>query len=119
DQSETRPLRLPAHFPFAAAPAPQTRALSLHDALPIYHDVDRVLQLQHLALDVDGDLLRQIAARHRRRHVGDVAHLPRQIRGHEVDGGGQILPHATDSWHVPLPAQFSFGADLARHARDL
>ena len=36
------------------------------------HRVDRVLQLQDLALDVDGDLLREVALRDRRRHLGDV-----------------------------------------------
>src|SRR5262249_7546759 len=43
------------------------------------HRVDRVLELEHLALDVDGDLLRQVAVRDRRRHLGDVAHLAGEV----------------------------------------
>jgi hypothetical protein len=42
----------------------------------IDHRVDGLLQLQDLALHVDGDLAREIPARHRSGHLGDVAHLP-------------------------------------------
>ena len=48
----------------------------------IDHRVDGVLQLEDLALHVDGDLARQVAARDRGRHLGDVAHLRRQVGGH-------------------------------------
>ena len=48
----------------------------------IDHRVDGVLQLEDLALDVDGDLLRQVAARDGGRDLGDVAHLAGQVRGH-------------------------------------
>ena len=41
------------------------------------HGVDRVLELEDLALDVDGDLLREVAVRDRGRDLGDVAHLAR------------------------------------------
>ena len=43
----------------------------------IDHRVDGVLQLEDLALDVDGDLLRQVAVGDGGRHLGDVAHLGR------------------------------------------
>ena len=43
----------------------------------VHHRVDGVLELEDLALHVDGDLARQVAARHRGGHLGDVAHLAR------------------------------------------
>src|SRR5256886_12708598 len=44
------------------------------------HRIDGLLQLEHLALDVDGDLLREVAVRDCGRDGGDVAHLRRQVR---------------------------------------
>src|SRR5207245_1737842 len=78
----------------------------------IDHRVDGLLELQDLARDVDGDLLRQIAAGDRRRHLGDVAHLLGQVRRHEVDVVGQVLPRPADAEHGGLAAQFAFGPDL-------
>ena len=83
----------------------------------IDHRVDGVLQLENLALHVDGDLAREIAARDRGRHFGDVAHLSRQVAGHRVDVVGQILPRAGDAGHLRLAAEPPFRADLARDAR--
>ena len=83
----------------------------------IDHRVDGVLQLENLALHVDGDLARQVAARHGRRHAGDVAHLRGQVRGHRVDRVGQVLPGAGDTGHDRLTTELAFGADLARDAR--
>ena len=60
---------------------------------------------------------RQVAARDGRRHVGDVADLAGEVRGHEVDVVGQILPRAGHAGHLRLAAELAFGADLARHAR--
>ena len=62
-------------------------------------------------------LRRQIAARHGRRHAGDVAHLIGQVAGHVVDRVGQILPGARDAAHIGLAAQLAFGSHFARHAR--
>jgi hypothetical protein len=58
------------------------------------HRVERVLELLDLAARVDRDLLRQVAAGDRRGHVGDVADLVGQVRGHEVDVVGQAAPGA-------------------------
>src|SRR5205814_1510984 len=69
------------------------------------HGVDGVLQLEDLALDVDGDLLRQIAARHRRRDIGDVPDLRGQVRRHQIHVVGQVLPGAGDSRHLRLRPQ--------------
>ena len=81
------------------------------------HRVDRVLEGQHLALGFDRDLARQVALRHRRRDVGDVAHLAGEVAGHRVHGIGQILPRAADARHVGLAAQHAFCSHFARHAR--
>src|SRR4029077_6286574 len=85
----------------------------------IDHRVDGFLQLQNLAADIDGDLLRQIALRHGGRHLGNIAHLTGQVRGHRVDAVGQILPGAGDALHLGLAAELAFGADLAGDAGDL
>src|SRR5262249_55149809 len=60
----------------------------------IDHDVDGVLQLQDLALGVDGDLLREVAPCHGGGDVGDVAHLSGEVGGHSVDVVGQVFPGA-------------------------
>ena len=78
-----------------------------------------VLQLEDLALDRDGDLLREVAVRDRRRDVGDVAHLAGEVRRHHVDVVGEVLPDAGDALHLGLAAELAFRADLARDARHL
>ena len=83
----------------------------------IDHRVDGVLQLEDLALHVDGDLLRQVAVGDRGRHLGDVAHLAGQVAGHQVDVVGQVLPGAGDAFDLRLAAELAFGADLAGDAR--
>ena len=49
----------------------------------------------------------------------DAAHLAREVRGHDVDVVGEVLPRAGDARHVRLAAELALGADLARDARDL
>src|SRR5262249_39012629 len=71
---------------------------------------------EDFAAHVDGDLLRQVAAGDGGRHLGDVAHLRGQVRGHRVDAVGEVLPGAGDAEHVGLAAQPPLGADLAGHA---
>jgi hypothetical protein len=72
------------------------------------HGVDGVLELEDLALHLDGDLLRQVAARHRRRHLGDVADLRGEVGRHRVHVVGQILPvpatPRTVAWPPSLPS---------------
>src|SRR5207302_65721 len=85
----------------------------------IDHDVDRVLQLADLALDVDGDLLGEIASGHGGCHVSDVAYLLGEIARHRVDVVGQVAPGARCARNVGLAAQAALGTDLARHARAL
>ena len=82
----------------------------------VHHGVDGVLQLQDFALHVHGDLLGQVAVRHRGGHVGDVAHLAGEVGGHQVHVVGQVLPGAGDAAHIGLAAELSFGAHFAGHA---
>src|SRR5947209_7144817 len=67
------------------------------------HRVDGVGERGHLALRLDGDLLRQVAVRDRGGHVRDVADLVGQVRRHEVDVLGQVAPGTRDSRHLGLP----------------
>ena len=83
----------------------------------IHHRVDDVLDLENLPAHVHRDLLRQVTARDRRRHLGHIAQLHRQVAGHEIDVVRQILPRARDAFHDCLAAELSFGAYFARHAR--
>ena len=112
-------LRLAAEFAFGADLARHARHFRGEAVELIDHDVDRVLELEDLALHVDGDLLGKVALRHRGGHVGDVADLAGEIVGHQIDVVGQVLPGAGDAAHLRLAAQLAFGADLARHARHL
>src|SRR5207248_1481027 len=83
------------------------------------HRVDGVLELEDLAPDVDGDLLREVAVGDSGGDFGDIAHLARQVAGHEVDVVGQVLPDAADAPDLGLTAQLALGAHLARHAGHL
>ena len=68
---------LAAELSFGTHLAGHARHFRGERAQLVHHRVDGVLQLQDLALHVDGDLLRQVAVGHGRRHGGDVAHLAR------------------------------------------
>src|SRR5215475_1439748 len=82
------------------------------------HRVDCFLELQHLAADVDGDLLGKIAFGHRDRDVGDVANLAGQVRRHKIHALGEVLPGAGDAEHGCLAAEFALGTDLTSHPGD-
>ena len=109
--------RLTAELAFGADLARHAADFGRKAVQLIDHGVERVLQLQNLALHVDGDLPGKVAVGHRGRHVGDVAHLAGEVGGHEVDVVGQILPGAGHARHLRLAAELAFGAHLARHAR--
>src|SRR6185312_10107849 len=78
-------LRLAAKLAFGAHLARDARHFRCEAVQLIDHHVDGVLELEDFALHVDGDLLREIAQRHGGRHFGDVADLPGQVVGHQVD----------------------------------
>ena len=112
-------LGLAAEDPLRADLARHARHLRRERPQLIDHRVDRVLELEDLALDVDRDLLGEVAVGDRGRHLGDVAHLVGQVRRHEVHRVGEVLPSAGDPRHLGLAAELALGADLARDARDL
>ena len=109
-------LRLAAELAFGAHFARDARDFRRERVQLVDHRVDRVLELEDFAADVDGDLARQVAARDGRRHFGDVAHLRGEVGGEQVDVVGQVLPRAGDARHDGLAAELAFGAHLARHA---
>ena len=76
------------------------------------HRVDGVLQLQDLALGVDGDLLTEVTGGDRGGDLGDVADLAGEVRGHRVDVVGQVAPGARDALDLGLTAEPALGADL-------
>ena len=71
------------------------------------HLVDRVLQLRDLALGLDRDRARQVALRHRLRHLGDRTQLRRQRAGELVHVVREALPHAGDAFDLRLDAEAS------------
>src|SRR5262249_21082853 len=109
---------LAAELAFGADLARHARHLAGKGVELVHHGVDGVLELENFAAHVDRDLFRKVAAGDRGRHLGDVAHLCGQVRGHRVDAVSQVLPRAGDAEHVRLSAEAPFGADFARHAGD-
>ncbi|MNO61457.1 hypothetical protein D3C76_521070 [compost metagenome] len=83
----------------------------------VHHGVDGVLQLHDFALGFHGNLAPQVAFGHRRRHVGDVAHLIGQVGRHAVDRVGQIFPGSTDACHLGLATELAVSPHFASHAR--
>ena len=109
--------RLPAELAVGADFARDARHFRGKAAELVDHRVDRFLELQDLAADVDRDLLGEIAVGHGDGDVGDVANLRRQVAGHLVDRLGELLPDTGDASHLRLTAQLALGAHFARDAR--
>ena len=86
----------PPSLPSTPDLAGDSRHLAGERVQLIDHRVDGVLQLEELALDVDRDLLAQVAVGDRGGHLGDVSHLSGQVAGHQVDVVGEVLPDAAD-----------------------
>ena len=94
-----------------------TRVTSRGEAVELVdHRVDRVLQLQDLAADVDRHLLGQVAVGDGGGDLGDVADLAGEVAGHAVDAVGQVLPDARHALDLGLAAELPLGADLAGDA---
>ena len=115
--------RRPCAWPPRRPSVPTSRATRVTSSANarqlVDHGVDGVLQLGDLAARVDGDLLREVALGHGRGHLGDVAHLSRQVAGQLVDVVGEVLPRARHALHLGLPAEAALGADLAGDPGDL
>src|SRR5213076_668496 len=110
-------LRLTAQLAFGTDLARHARHFRGERVELIDHGVDDLLQLQDLALDIRGDLARQVPVGDGGGNFRDVAHLAGEVTGHGVHAVGEILPGAGDARHHGLAAQLALGAHLARHAR--
>src|SRR5207248_3130386 len=82
----------------------------------VHHDVDGVLDLQDLAVDIDGDLLRQVAVGDGGGHLGDVAQLHGQVAGHEVAAIGPFPPRSRHALDIGLATELAFRAHFASDA---
>ncbi len=109
--------RLAAQLAVGADFARHARHFRGETAKLIHHRVDGFFELKDLPANVHGDLFRQIAAGHRDGDFGNVAHLGREVAGHQVDAFGQVFPNAADIFDLSLAAELAFGADFARNAR--
>ena len=114
---DTRHTRLPTEPAFAAYFARDARYFGCEHRQRVDHRVDRVLELENLALHIDGDLSRQVTARDGCRNVGDVSNLTRKVRRHGVHVVGQILPRSANTRHTRLTAELSFGSYFLRDSR--
>ena len=82
------------------------------------HGVEGVLELEDLALHIDGDLAGEIAASDGGRDFRNVADLRGEVAGHEVDVVGEVLPSAGDAGDFCLTGQLALGSDFAGDASD-
>src|SRR6266566_1901744 len=60
----------------------------------------------------------RVSIRYRCHHLRDATHLVGEVRSHQVDVIGEVLPGPGHTLHFGLAAEFSFSADLAGDARD-
>ena len=111
-------LRLPAKLSFRTDFAGHASHFAGERVELVHHRVDGVLQLENFALHIDRDLAGQVATGDSRRHFGDVSDLASKVAGHGVHRVGEIFPRSSDTRHVRLSTQTSFGSDFAGHARD-
>src|SRR5207247_7167190 len=98
-------LGLTTQLSFRADLAGHARDLGGEGVELIHHRVDSVLELQNLSLDGDGDLLGEVSVRDRRRDVGDIPNLRGEVRDHEVDAVGHVLPGAAYALDGGRPAE--------------
>ena len=115
---DARNFRLRAQLSFHADGARHVRDLFGEQAQRRGHAVDGVGQRRDLAARIDDQLLRQVAVGDRGHDLDDAAHLGGQVRRHEIDVVGQVLPDARHAVHFGLAAEFALGADFARDARN-
>src|SRR5207245_2579125 len=104
---------LAAELAFGADLAGDTGHLVGEGVELVDHRVDGVLELEDLALDVDGDLPREVAVGDRGGDFGDVADLAGQVAGPRVYVVAYTSPLGSDALDVGLAAELAFGADLA------
>src|SRR5207244_4465699 len=108
-------LRLAAELALGAYLAGHTGYLVGERGQRVGHAVDGLDQGSHLALGIVGDPLAQVASSVAFGDVREVAHLVRQVAGHEVDVVGEVLPRAGDALDLGLATELALGAHLAGH----
>src|SRR5205823_1862665 len=77
------------------------------------HDVDRVLELADLAVNIDGDFLREITSGDGGRDVRDIANFLRDALPILVDVVGEVLPDARRAFDLRLASELALSTDLA------
>ena len=87
-----RDLGLAAEPALGADLARDARDLLGEEPQRVGHRVHRLRQRRDLALGLDGHLLREVAAGHRAGHLGDLADLVGEVRGHDVHRVGEVAP---------------------------
>lgn len=126
---------LPTQFAVCTDLECDTRDLGRERRKLVHHGVDGVLELQHLALDIDGDSLCQIARGNSLRYAGDGPHLVRKIGRHDlqpeqhlayilssitttyVDVISELRPSASHANDVRLATEFALRPDLQSDSR--
>ena len=98
---------LAAELAFGADLARHARHFGGEGTQLVHHRVDGFLELQDFAAHVHRDLARQVAVGHGDGHLGDVAHLAGEVRGHRVHVVGEVLPHAAGA-AAPAPGRRAF-----------
>src|SRR5262249_34878041 len=85
----------------------------------VNHSVDRVGELSDFTLGFKDEFAFEIAIGDGRYDLGDSADLCREVRRHEIDVIGEILPRTGDALHLRLAAKLTVRADFARNTGDL
>src|SRR5262249_22419310 len=112
-------LRLTAQFSFFTDFSGEAPYLRSKRGELFHHRIDGVLQSQDFALNVDCDLFRKVSTGDGGGHFGDVADLSGQVRRHEVDVIGKVLPSSGDAFYLRLATELSFRTYFTHHASDV
>src|SRR5262249_3298395 len=114
--ADAKHVGLTAELAFSADLASDTGNFAGEGVQLVDHGVHGLFQLQDLARDVNRARIRQVAVGDGGRDLGDVAHLGREVAGHEVHVVGQVFPGAGDAGHLRLAAELTLGADFPCNA---
>src|SRR6202451_4203413 len=102
--SHTGHVRLSAQAAFRTDFTRHARYFSRETVKLIHHRVQRFLQLQNLAANVNCDFARKIPGGDGGCHFGNISHLTGEVAGHEVDVIRKIFPRAANTRHLRLSA---------------
>src|SRR5438105_3340434 len=119
DPAHALHLRLPTEAAFGADLSRHPGHLARECVQLVDHHVDRVLQLENLAADVNRDLPGKVAPSNRGGHLGNVAYLGGEVGSQLVHVIGQVSPGPGGTRNTGLAAQAALGPDLSRNPGDL